>query len=297
MKIFNTILTAVCGVAILASCDKLNETPSFSKSESFVSFPSSSASITEDGGQIVIPVNMASINPMVSSVSYVLGAEGDTAIQGVDYEDTNESAVLEFDGESRSAEIVINILPHLGDFTGDKTFSIEILSATGLKIGAEASFKVTISDIDHPLANILGSYTVTCTDHFKGAQSYTLNLTKDAAGDVTKVWCDAICPLLYGKAGNWKPNVYGTAVKDEETGLFTISFPAGQELGDVGYGTEYLVIATFATATSVNIDDTGTIILQQQEDGTFTTDQGICVYDGTFWQGGLLTGTTVWTKN
>lgn len=301
MKIFNTILTVVCGVALLASCDKLNETPSFSKSDSFVSFPSSAASITEDGGQIVIPVNMASINPMVSSVSYVLGAEGDTAEAGVDYEDTNESAVLEFDGESRSANIVINILPHLGEFTGDKTFSIELLSATGLNIGAGASFTVTINDIDHPLAAILGTYTVECTEYWQGPQTYQMTLTKDPK-DINTVWCDGMLPMVAGVA-TYSP-VFATVTKDESEN-YVLSFPCGQVMYKNYQSDGDLLLCELWYASGYHVDDASTIVFTQTGDVVFesTNDIGV-VSDSYVWKGGFIVGErtaagnkTVWTKN
>lgn len=229
MKIFNTILTAVCGIAILASCDKLNETPSFSKSDSFVSFPSASGQINEDGGQIVIPVNMASIDPMETSVSYQL-IDG-TAQSGIDFIDTNESAVITFDGEARSANIVIDIIDRQGEYTGDLSFTVELLSATGLKIGAGNTFKVTIADLDHPLASILGAYSATATSYWDGDVQWTMTLYKDPS-DITVVWIDQITNEMVGESARFYANV----VRDEDDNIVGIVVPSGQYVGPIsGY--------------------------------------------------------------
>lgn len=229
MKIFKTILTLVCTCAVLASCSNLNETPSFSSSDSFVSFAASSVQINENGGQLVIPVNMASIDPIATSVSYAI-TDG-TAVAGTDYEDTNDSAVLTFDGSSRSASIVIDIINREGDYTGDLSFSIELLSATGLNLGNEKTCKVTIADLDHPLAEILGEYDATATSSYDGNVSWTMTLYKDAK-DVTVVWIDQLTNEMVGESARFYANV----VRDDDNEIIGFVVPSGQYVGPIsGY--------------------------------------------------------------
>lgn len=265
MKIFNTILTAVCGIAILASCDKLNETPSFSKSESFVSFPSSSAMINEDGGQIVIPVNMASINPIATAVSYEL-VDG-TAKEGIDYIDTNESAVLSFDGESRSANIVIDIVNRQGDYTGDLSFTINLLSATGLKIGNESVCKVTIGDLDHPLANILGEYDGTATSYWDGEVAWTMTLYKDPS-DVNVVWIDGVT----NEVGSYNNGLfYANVFRDEEGEIAGMTAPSGQYMNYPGVSGYWIRLVGYKAGGGGSFYPNDSITWNYS-DGKFTID-------------------------
>lgn len=298
MKKYNLILTLVCGAALFASCDKLNETPTFSKSESFAAITISSLSVDEDKGQIVIPVQVASIDPVNTSVSYRL-VDG-TAVAGVNYEDTNESAVLTFADGSREENIVINIINHPGEFTGDLGFSIELLSATGLKLSLENTCKVTICDIDHPLAAILGSYTVNCTEHWAGETSYTMNIVKDDK-DLNTVWCDGICPMVAG-ASAYSP-VYATVSQDED-GNYTLSFPCGQVMYKNFQSDGDLILCETYYQSGYYVDDETTIVFTQVGDVVFESHNGMGVVTNSYvWQGGFVYGDktgdykTTWTKN
>ena len=298
MKKVNYILTILCGAALLASsCSKLNTVPVFDAAESFASISVETASVAENKGQIVIPVQVASIDPVKTSISYKL-IDG-TAKAGVDYEDTNASAVLTFDGEQRTADIVIKIIDRPGDYTGDLDFSVELVAATGLKLSMEKTCKVTINDLDHPLAAILGSYTVSCYDYFQKAVTYTITLSKDPK-DISVAWADFLLPVM--RNGKFYP-VYCVVAKDEG-GNYTLSFPGGQGLGDVGYGDEYLYKITEFDGESISWSDVDPIVFTQTKTG-FETSMGMMIYDGSFWQGGVVLGEesaalgsykTVWTK-
>ena len=293
MKRFYTIFLAIASVALLASCEGLNELPEFEESESFAAFPQASFAIDENGGQLIIPVQIAVFKPVATQVSYKI-VDG-TAKAGVDFKDTNASAVLSFDGKSLQQNIVIDIIERSGEFTGDLNFSIELLSASGLKLSEEKVCAVRINDLDHPLAAILGSYTVVCNDYWLGnGYSYTLELLKDPT-DVSVVWTRGLLPVMTGRDFG---SVYANVSKDDD-GKFVISFPCGQVLNDVGYGDEYLYGATL-DGGSVYFDDSGNIVFNQTATGFICNNAenvGMCIYDGSFWQGGLLLGPITWTKN
>ena len=221
MKRFNTLILGFATLAMLASCKGLNEMPEFEASESFASFPTASFSLDENKGQVVIPVEVASISPVKTVVSYKV-VDG-TAKAGVDYKDTNADAVLTFDGEKRSQNIVLDIIPRVGEYTGDLMFSIELISATGLKLSRENVCTVTIQDLDHPLAPILGDYAGSAESSYDGPVSWTMTLLKDAS-DVTMVWIKGLTNELVGDADVF----YATVNYDDSGNITGFTIPAGQ---------------------------------------------------------------------
>ena len=293
MKNYNKILTiAFVALLLVPSCKKLNENPVFEASESFAAFTQDVISVDENKGTLSIPVEIASIDPVKTTVSYKI-TDG-KAKAGENFKDLNESAVLVFDGKTRSQNIELQIIDNAGEFTGDLDFSIELIAATGLKLSMEKTCKVTIVDLDHPLAAILGSYTVSCNDYWKKEQTYTMNLVKDPK-DITVVWCEQIVLLSKTKA-------YANVTKDEETGAYTLSFPGGQVLAaSYDDGEDLVLMIAEISGNQASLDKSSPIVFKQNTSAskvTFETEQGICAKtDSYFWQGGLFQGKTTWTKN
>lgn len=210
-----------CALALSAafSCSKLNETPVFDAAESFVAFDKASVVIAENGGVVSLPVSVASIDPTAVTVAYEV-VDG-TAAAGTNFSLADASATLVFDGTARSANIEINVVDIAGKFTGDLTFTVNLVSAGSLKIGANSSCTVTISDLDHPLLDILGLYTAKGESYFNGPATWDAEFIKDAT-DITKVWMRGLAP------GFAYPTdlIYGTVSEDHNT----ITVPIGQML-------------------------------------------------------------------
>ena len=131
MKNILKYIAGAVAVAALAGCD-LNPLPTFDEADSFVAFDKSAVSVNEDAGTVTIPLTIASIDPVKTNISYEL-VDG-TAKVGDNYEISDESAVLVFDGESRTGSIVVNVKNHEGVFTGDLSFTVKLVSATGLSL-------------------------------------------------------------------------------------------------------------------------------------------------------------------
>ena len=115
--------------------------------------------------------------------------------------------------------IKLNIVDLAGTFTGDLRLNIKLKNAQGVNLGAESSFDVTIVDLDHPLAFMLGTFSASGTTLGNEAQTWTVNIAKDDK-DVNKVW-------ITNMVLNWSsPNypIYGT-VNEEKT---EIRIPAYQ---------------------------------------------------------------------
>lgn len=287
------IIPVVAGCVLLASCD-LNKYPEFDDKDAFAAIDVAKMSVKETVGKISIPVTIASVNPIQTSVTYTV-ADGGTAKEGENYSFVDKSGVLSFNGEERTKTIDINIADLSGIYTGDVSFTINLVSATSnVNLGAEKTCVVTIEDLDHPLADVLGEYTVTATDYAYGPQQYTMSLTKDD-NDATIVWCDYITPLAKSYPAK-KFAVWGTVSEDHST----ITFSLGQKPGaDLGYGS--MVLCTFSiSAAEFDISDEGELVFTKTSEGVFSTNTAIAFVDDEYvWQGALLLGeenTTVWTK-
>ena len=244
MKRFYTILIATAFAAFFTACEGLNTIPEFDESEAFASFPTALFSINEDGGQVVIPVEIASIKPVQTVVAYKI-IEG-TAKAGVDFKDTNSAATLNFDGTARRQNIVIDILPHIGDYTQDKSFSIELIKPADLKVSLENTCSITILDLDHPLAEILCDYAGTATSSYDGDVAWTMTIQKDPK-DVTVIWMKGITNEFMAENQKFYANVNF----DEGGKIIGITFPAGQYAPYPGYSSYdfYLVGNTAGTGS------------------------------------------------
>lgn len=221
-RIFKFIYIALIGVIGVTSCN-MNEYPKFDDKNAFVAFDVQSLSANEDVKTISIPVTLASVKGISSSVTYEV-VEG-TAKEGIDYTLTDGAATLNFDSNNRTQNIVINIIERAGLFTGDLKFSIKFKSTGNVADGEANTCTITIKDKDHPLAAILGKYTAKGVSYFAGKEiTWTMTIRKDAS-DVTKVW-------IYNFFGNdgWADDdmlVYG--VVNEDKTIITVPFGQASE--------------------------------------------------------------------
>lgn len=219
MKKIFTLFSIVLAGALIASCN-INEYPTFDDNDSFAAFTTASMTISEDGGTLNIPVHVTSLNGVATTVSYEF--VNGSAVQGVDFEDASGNGTISFSAGEYEKYISVKILPHLGEFTGDRSFSVKFKSAGDVKMGASSTCSVTINDIDHPLSAILGTYTAAGESYFSGPDTWTMTLIKDPT-DVSKIWIDNI----FGDA-SWAGDdmlFYGIVNED----MTNIAIPLGQE--------------------------------------------------------------------
>lgn len=228
MKTIFKYIAGAVAVAALAGCN-LNPLPTFDQADSFVAFDRGSVTVNEDAGTVTLPFTIASVDPVKTNVSYEL-VDG-TAKQGVNYDSLDESAVVVFDGTERTGSIVISI-KKIDGYTGDLSFSVKLVAATGINLGASNVCTVTINDLDHPLSAILGEYTSAAHDYFDDVDvSWTVTLMKDPK-DVNIVWVDGFSSTFAGTYPTKDWRFYGNVVKDEDGTITGINFPCGQTFAD-----------------------------------------------------------------
>ena len=220
MKIFKntTIVLAALAAVALASCN--NDQPEFNDKDAFVSFTDTKASIDENKATLEIPVQLSSLKGKEGSVDFEITADKTApAVEGTNYTVANATRTLTFTKESNVQNIKLNIVDLAGTFTGDLRLNIKLKNAQGVNLGAESSFDVTIVDLDHPLAFMLGTFRASGESNFSGATTWNVEIKKDDS-DVNKVWIYNILPA--GTSDKYP--VYGT-VNEDKTEL---RIPVGQ---------------------------------------------------------------------
>ena len=262
-KIFYLFSIVVLG-SLVASCN-LNPFPTFDDKDAFVAFSSVSMKVSETDGTINIPVHLTSLGGVSTTVTYEF--VNGSASQGVDFEDASGSGTISFSPGESEKYISVKILPHLGVFTGDLNFSVKFKSTGDITAGPSNSCSVTISDTDHPLANLFGTYTATAESQWGGSFSWEITLSKDAT-DVTKVWLSD--PDPYFASYGYRASIYGI-VNSEKT---EIVFPSKQVHVEL-YETS---IVGFDTVDPYDATTDCDLVAEIGPDGTITFPNGWGVF-------------------
>lgn len=281
------IFMASIAALAAASCNK-NLPPVFDDANAFVAFSSSSVTVSENDGVVKIPVSLASVAGLEGSVSFT--AVPDTLVkegvkiypqEGVNYEILTEGGTLKFDAQHRTQYIEVKGLPD-GKYTGDLSVTIT-LSSKNMGLGYAKACKVVINDEDHPLAAILGAYTVTGEDLWDGVTQWTMTITKDS-DDPAKVWFNNIANL----GGNATPIGPCYGIVNEE--MSEIKLPLGQ-------ATKINGLTYYGLDEELNMYDSGSMTIKITKDGDTVIglsfeDYGIGVIsdDGSSAYGAVLPG-------
>lgn len=219
MKIFKlTYGLMAAGALMLASCN-LNEYPEFDDANAFVAIQQSSASISENGGAVEIPVMLTSLSGISGSVDFTITpAETAGSVEGTHFRLANESKTLSFSKDAPTQYIKIEPIDN-DTFGGDTKFTIELTNPQGVTLGANKKCQVTVEDDEHPLAFILGTMNALGYDYFSGGaeEEWTATFEKDPT-DLSKVWIYNIC------SGGCSLPVYGIVNEDKTE----IRIPVGQ---------------------------------------------------------------------
>lgn len=266
-KILIFLNTIILASFLLGSCNP-NKYATFDDADAFVAFDISKTSVKENAGFVEIPVTLASVAGVSTTISCTT-TDG-TAKKGIDYQIEGDGT-LTFDSQNRTQKLKIRIIDRPGLYTGDLTFTVGLSSTGSVNSGAANTCDITISDLDHPLSPILGTYTATGAHPVNGPVTWQMELRKDAT-DVSKVWFYNIANL-----GNWVGDdimYYGIVDKD----LTTITIPIGQE-SEYKYSNGNAVTLFGIDANSDSIEE-GNIIVSIQENGHKLSfpDSGVWCY-------------------
>ena len=243
-----------------ASCD-INEYPKFDNANAFVAIQQTSASISETGEELSIPVMLTSLGGMNGSVDFeITPDEQKGAVEGTHYTILNDSKTLNFTADAATQYIKFKIIDN-DVFGGDVKMTITLKNAQDVQLGASKTCVVTIEDNEHPLAFILGTMTAIGYDYFSGGaeEEWTATFEKDPA-DLTKVWIYNIC------SGGCSLPVYGI-VNEEKT---EIRIPVGQATANTS--SNDVILEGFRDNGETDIENGDCIIGKISEDGTITIE-------------------------
>lgn len=293
MKNIYRILVIAAISAFFASCDRTDKYVGADGLEyiyPFVTFDvKTSYSVSEDIGHFTIPVRL--VNPAKLAFNVTLsGVDGD-AINGVNYTISEpENGVLSFSAKDTLKYITIDVT-RIPDYNepGYLKFAVTLDAATnGIAIGAFNKVNVTITDADHPLADILGNYTAVAEDYFDGNTSWTTTLSS-VEGDVTSVRIIGLTPSFVG--------MYDPATGVDYSFVAEVSGEPGSRTFSVPFGTPYVSAVNSNIVSLWGFDGTyvyseGDLVFLQQPDGSIvfeddwgfgigyrTATGGISVYD------------------
>ena len=231
MKKIYSVIALAAALVMLASCE-LNKEPVFNDSDAFVAFNNAAFSCAETDGEISIPVTLASLNGMSTTVSYE--AVNGTAKEGVNFELVDGAGTLTFSPAERTQYIKVKILdpgvsysPNTGErmsglYTGDLKFTISFKSTGDVAASRQNACTVTIKDTDHPMSALLGDYTMSAVSYFNGPVRWTMSILKDEKDD-HMVWFFNI--FAVDGFADTDTMYYGNVDAD----LTTITIPLGQE--------------------------------------------------------------------
>ncbi|MFI3265487.1 MAG: Calx-beta domain-containing protein [Rikenellaceae bacterium] len=270
-------ISIVASVALMATSCNLNEFPTFNDDDAFVAFDSTSVSVSETKGSVIIPITLASVEGIETTIAYT--ATDGTAVAGVNYDLADPTGILSFDSETRTAYIEMSIYNLEGEFTGDLSFTIDITNTGSVDAGASSTCTVTITDEDHPLAAIIGTYYTAPDSYFYGtAYTWNFTLSKDET-DTSLVWITGLV--------DYDDVFYGT-VSDDKTELYV---PLGQTAVSIYYS-GYGPFTLYGCDADVNVVTSGNMVFKIDYSGSAITltseDMGPAVtmggdYEGYYW--------------
>lgn len=210
MKILNKITFGLVALATMAFSSCSNDLPEFNDADAFVALRATTASFVENGEGTEIDVLLTSLNGLEGSVDFEIVPDSVApANEGVDFTIENASKTLTFTKDAPTQSIKIKPIDN-DVYTGDTRFTINLVNAKGVNLGANKSITVTVEDDEHPLAFMLGTYAAKGSSLFNGDIEWTVKIAKDDT-DAAKVWISNMVP------GGSNTPIYGTVndAKDE----------------------------------------------------------------------------------
>ena len=228
MKRILIYFTLLAGIFAAVSCNK-NLPPVFDDANAFVAFDAASASIDEavvleDGSYanqtkiLRLPVTLGSVKGLTETITFVV--KDGTAKAGVNFNLKTTSGTLSFDAQNRTQYIDFEIL-YYDRYTGDLQFTVELNPTEKVAVGAAYICTVTVGDVDHPLADLIGTYVATSSGEAY-MNPWEMTLYKDNDDD-HMVW---FFNLFANKGWAIKDTMFYGNVDDDVT---TINIPFGQK--------------------------------------------------------------------
>ena len=226
MKILNKITFGLVALATMAFSSCSNDLPEFNDADAFVALRATTASFVENGEGTEVEVLLTSLNGLEGSVDFEIVPDSVApANEGVDFTIENASKTLTFTKDAPTQSIKIKAIDN-DVYTGDKRFTINLVNAKGVNLGANKSITITVEDDEHPLAFMLGTYAAKGSSLFNGDIEWTVKIAKDDT-DAAKVWISNMVPdgsntAIYGTVNDAKDEIRIPVKQDI---VITASYP------------------------------------------------------------------------
>ena len=226
MKILNKITFGLVALATMAFSSCSNDLPEFNDADAFVALRATTASFVENGEGTEVEVLLTSLNGLEGSVDFEIVPDSVTpANEGEDFTIENASKTLSFTKDAPTQSIKIKAIDN-DVYTGDKRFTINLVNAKGVNLGANKSITVTVEDNEHPLAFMLGTYAAKGEGNWDGDIEWTVKIAKDDT-DAAKVWISNMVPdgsntPIYGTVNDAKDEIRIPVKQDI---IITASYP------------------------------------------------------------------------
>ncbi len=217
MKLIKYIHVLTIGVMLFTSCD-VNQAPEFDDKDAFAAFTSTTIGVDENKGEVDIPVLLASLSGITTTVDFEIVADGSTAIEGKNYELLNTNKTLTFTKDESTQYIKLKLIDN-NTFDGDVKLIIKLSNPKDVNLGYSKECNLTIADDEHPLLFILSTFEATGNSYYNGSQTWNITIEKDN-DDLSKVWLSNLV------VGGTSLKVYGL-VNSEKT---EIKIPVKQEI-------------------------------------------------------------------
>ena len=279
MKKINILLVIFfLGVALFTSCEKDADDDAYG-GDPIIAFENASGSISEADtlNTIKIFVFMAKISEVTGTVEFMFDTVGiaNPAVEGVDFELVNTSKTLTFAAGEYSAYIELKPLDN-DVYDKNKNVNITLTTGSGASIGYNNGedntvYVLTITDNEHPLALVIGTYTVNYVSGYDGSAGSLEIETLAHPDNETQVYflLDTwVADAGYGgtyTADDW-------VLMDVDIAVDTVNIVSGQAYADGAYGP--IKVLGYDTSEDVEMED-GELI-----EGTFDANGNITFTDG-----------------
>ncbi len=271
MKSVKILLVAAAAMLFASSC---NRKVDFTH-ETFATFNTTAYAVNEDVVEVKIPVTV--YNPTGAEMQVVFKTVDNSALKDVDYTVSPASGILNFTAENKTQEITIAITNFAGEFTGNKAFSVELVSASdGVSIGNLSTAKVQILDLDHPLSAFIGTWAGTLTFADDAGSQMPTELIIEAAED-DDTYTKLLITGLEAAYAQYAKDIYQEAVYDKSRS--TIVIPYGQTMFYVNSNYDFMFIGLDESWSNfVNVefkyDEANGTLTQMTDYGALDTKSG-----------------------
>lgn len=297
-KVLIYFASLLIGLSMFTSCDDTNEPILLQDGDKFIAFERTTAEVKENGDKVGILVYIAGVSGTGATVNFDFDIEGidNPAVEGVDYTLLNAEKTLTFNNYFGYDTIWIEPIDN-AEYDKNKSVNIVLSSPTNnYNLGANYIASVQVTDNEHPLSLVIGSYTIDYVSGYSSGGTGSMQVeTKPNPEDETQIYFLLDTWIAHAGYGGTYTDTDWVICNIDLTAM-TIKIASGQAYPDGDYGP--IAIKGY--------DDDGVFEDGEFIEGTIAADGTITINDGMYipFTSGINFGysfdnwaSSVWTKN